>query len=122
MFRGRYNGGCLHHLLLEGHQILHWGLGRFRLRFVDTMFQKWWPHSIRWTTLDIVYWYNLDASCIRDLTAILACGVVAFVLCTIPKLHWHMLLLATAFVGSSAFILGVDCYTTAGLKEVRNAC
>ncbi|KAG8219724.1 hypothetical protein J3R82DRAFT_692 [Butyriboletus roseoflavus] len=47
----------------------------------------------------------------------IACGVVAFVLCTIPKLHWHMLLLATAFVGSSAFILGVDCYTTAGLKE-----
>ena len=31
-----------------------------------------------------------------------------------------MLLLATAFVGSSAFMLGVDCYTTAGLKEVRN--
>ncbi|KAH0838222.1 hypothetical protein J3R83DRAFT_6477 [Lanmaoa asiatica] len=47
----------------------------------------------------------------------IACGVVAFVLCTIPKLHWHMLLLATAFVGSSAFMLGVDCYTTAGLKE-----
>ncbi|KAH7883489.1 hypothetical protein F5I97DRAFT_1929762 [Phlebopus sp. FC_14] len=47
----------------------------------------------------------------------IACGVVAFVLCTIPKLHWHMLLIATAFVGSSAFILGVDCYTTAGLKE-----
>lgn len=47
-----------------------------------------------------------------------ACSVVAFVLCTIPKIHWHMLLVATAFVGSSAFILGVDCYTTAGLKEV----
>lgn len=47
-----------------------------------------------------------------------ACSVIAFVLCTIPKLHWHMLLIATAFVGSSAFILGVDCYTTSGLKEV----
>lgn len=47
----------------------------------------------------------------------IACSVVAFVLCTIPKIHWHMLLVATAFVGSSAFILGVDCYTTAGLKE-----
>ncbi|KIK28364.1 hypothetical protein PISMIDRAFT_90851, partial [Pisolithus microcarpus 441] len=46
-----------------------------------------------------------------------ACGVVGFVLCTIPKLHWHILLLATAFVGSSVFMLGVDCYTTAGLKE-----
>ncbi|KAG2739782.1 hypothetical protein P692DRAFT_201729109, partial [Suillus brevipes Sb2] len=48
----------------------------------------------------------------------IACSVVAFVLCTIPRIHWHMLLVATAFVGSSAFILGVDCYTTAGLKEV----
>ncbi|KAG1757686.1 hypothetical protein EDB19DRAFT_1935381 [Suillus lakei] len=47
----------------------------------------------------------------------IACSVVAFVLCTIPRIHWHMLLVATAFVGSSAFILGVDCYTTAGLKE-----
>ncbi|KAG2159744.1 uncharacterized protein EDB93DRAFT_1260096 [Suillus bovinus] len=47
----------------------------------------------------------------------IVCTVVAFVLCTIPKIHWHMLLVATAFVGSSAFILGVDCYTTAGLKE-----
>jgi hypothetical protein len=47
----------------------------------------------------------------------IACSVVAFVLCTIPKIHWHMLLVATAFVGSSAFILGVDCYSTAGLKE-----
>ncbi|KAL4069700.1 hypothetical protein V8B97DRAFT_1872268 [Scleroderma yunnanense] len=47
----------------------------------------------------------------------ISCGVVGFVLCTIPKFHWHVLLLATAFVGSSAFILGVDCYTTAGLKE-----
>lgn len=44
-------------------------------------------------------------------------GVVGFVLCTIPKIHWHILLLATAFVGSSVFMLGVDCYTTAGLKE-----
>ncbi|KAG6334494.1 hypothetical protein ID866_4589, partial [Astraeus odoratus] len=47
----------------------------------------------------------------------ISCGVAGFVLCTIPKIHWHILLLATAFVGSSAFILGVDCYTTAGLKE-----
>ncbi|KAI6119797.1 hypothetical protein EV401DRAFT_2057014 [Pisolithus croceorrhizus] len=47
----------------------------------------------------------------------ISCGVVGFVLCTIPKLHWHILLLATAFVGSSVFMLGVDCYTTAGLKE-----
>ncbi|TDL28718.1 hypothetical protein BD410DRAFT_760259 [Rickenella mellea] len=44
-------------------------------------------------------------------------GVVGFVICTIPKLHYHVLLAATAVVGASAFILGVDCFTTAGLKE-----
>lgn len=48
-----------------------------------------------------------------------ACSVIGFVLCTIPKLHWHVLLVSTAFVGSSAFMLGVDCFTTAGLKEVK---
>ncbi|KAF9496091.1 hypothetical protein BDN71DRAFT_778180 [Pleurotus eryngii] len=47
----------------------------------------------------------------------IGCGVVGFILCTIPKIHYHILLVSTAFVGSSAFILGVDCYTTAGLKE-----
>lgn len=50
----------------------------------------------------------------------IGCGAVGFVLCTIPRLHWHVLLVSTAFVGASAFMLGVDCYTTAGLKEVRS--
>lgn len=86
------------------------------------MLQKWRSYYIRGITLDIVYWYDLDTFRIPGLTPSPACGVVAFVLCTIPKLHWHMLLLATAFVGSSAFMLGVDCYTTAGLKEVCDAC
>ncbi|KAI0756712.1 hypothetical protein C8Q80DRAFT_1093039 [Daedaleopsis nitida] len=44
-------------------------------------------------------------------------AVVGFVLCTIPKLHYYVLLVSTAFVGATAFILGVDCFTTAGLKE-----
>lgn len=44
-------------------------------------------------------------------------AVVGFTLCTIPKIHYHVLLISTAFVGSSAFVLGVDCFTTAGLKE-----
>lgn len=35
------------------------------------------------------------------------------------KIHYHILLISTAFVGASAFMLGVDCFTTAGLKEVR---
>ncbi|KXN81136.1 hypothetical protein AN958_06090 [Leucoagaricus sp. SymC.cos] len=44
-------------------------------------------------------------------------GVLGFTFCTIPKIHYHVLLISTAIVGSSAFILGVDCFTTAGLKE-----
>ncbi|KAJ7071135.1 hypothetical protein C8F01DRAFT_1362899 [Mycena amicta] len=47
----------------------------------------------------------------------IGCGVVGFILCTIPKIHYHILLISTAMVGSSAFMLGVDCFTTAGLKE-----
>ncbi|KAF8898855.1 hypothetical protein BD779DRAFT_1607517 [Infundibulicybe gibba] len=58
-----------------------------------------WPSSLRW----ILY---------------IGCAAVGFVLCTIPKIHYHVLLVSTAFVGSSAFMLGVDCYTTAGLKEM----
>ncbi|CAE6463388.1 unnamed protein product [Rhizoctonia solani] len=45
------------------------------------------------------------------------CAVVGFILCTIPKIHYNILLISTAVVGASATILGVDCYTTAGLKE-----
>ncbi|THV07672.1 hypothetical protein K435DRAFT_643271 [Dendrothele bispora CBS 962.96] len=47
----------------------------------------------------------------------IGCAVVGFVLCTIPKIHYHVLLISTAIVGSSALILGVDCFTTANLKE-----
>lgn len=47
----------------------------------------------------------------------IGCMVIGFILCTIPKIHYHILLISTAFVGASAFILGVDCFTTAGLKE-----
>ena len=50
---------------------------------------------------------------------IIGCGAVGFVLCTVPKLHYHILIIGTAITGASAFILGVDCFTTAGLKEVR---
>ena len=51
-----------------------------------------------------------------------ACATIGFILCTIPKLHYYVILMATAFVGASSFILGVDCFTTAGLKEVRQIC
>ncbi|KAG8741036.1 hypothetical protein FRC10_003420 [Ceratobasidium sp. 414] len=46
-----------------------------------------------------------------------ACAVVGFILCTIPRIHYNILLISTALVGASATILGVDCFTTAGLKE-----
>ncbi|KAI0307912.1 hypothetical protein B0F90DRAFT_1678336 [Multifurca ochricompacta] len=45
------------------------------------------------------------------------CSVIGFVLCTIPKIHYQILLIATAFVGASAVVLGADCFSTAGLKE-----
>ncbi|KAI0033391.1 hypothetical protein K488DRAFT_47717 [Vararia minispora EC-137] len=47
----------------------------------------------------------------------IGCAVVGFVLCTIPKIHYHILLVSTAFIGASSIMLGVDCYSTAGLKE-----
>ncbi|KIP12493.1 hypothetical protein PHLGIDRAFT_124031 [Phlebiopsis gigantea 11061_1 CR5-6] len=47
----------------------------------------------------------------------IACAVVGFILCTIPRLHYYTLIVSTGFVGATAFMLGVDCYTTADLKE-----
>jgi hypothetical protein len=54
-----------------------------------------------------------------DLMLCAACSVIGFVLCTIPKIHYQVILVSTAIVGSTAVILGVDCFSTAGLKEVR---
>ncbi len=48
----------------------------------------------------------------------LVCGVIGFVICTITKLHYHVLLVSTSMVGATAFMLGVDCFTRSGLKEV----
>ncbi|KAG7099123.1 hypothetical protein E1B28_000996 [Marasmius oreades] len=47
----------------------------------------------------------------------MGCAVVGFTLCTIPKIHYHVLLCSTAIVGASALMLGIDCFTTANLKE-----
>jgi hypothetical protein len=44
--------------------------------------------------------------------------VGAFLLTLVPMLHPHMVLISTAWIGASAFVLGVDCYTRGGLKEV----
>lgn len=34
------------------------------------------------------------------------------------EIHYHVLLVSTAFAGATSFMLGIDCFTTAGLKEV----
>ncbi|KAI0348391.1 hypothetical protein BDW22DRAFT_1320508 [Trametopsis cervina] len=47
----------------------------------------------------------------------LGCAVVGFVLCTVKALHYYIIIISTAFVGATAFMLGVDCFSTAGVKE-----
>lgn len=43
---------------------------------------------------------------------------VGLFLSLLPKIHDHVLLIASAWVGATMFTLGVDCFTRAGLKEV----
>lgn len=47
----------------------------------------------------------------------IAFAMIGFVACTFPKTHYPTMLISTAVVGATSFILGVDCLTTAGLKE-----
>lgn len=47
--------------------------------------------------------------------------VLALLGTLVPVLHEPVLLAASAWVGATAFTLGVDCYTRAGLKEVGSA-
>lgn len=72
-----------------------------------------------------VHWCVTPARCVTPLSGTGAdwprstgCAVIGFILCSIPRLHYPVLLAATAMVGATAFMLGVDCFTTAGLKEV----
>lgn len=48
---------------------------------------------------------------------ILICISIGFVLATIPILAIHVTLFATAAMGAAAVVLGIDCFTTGGLKE-----
>ncbi|KAH9454109.1 hypothetical protein Pst134EB_014205 [Puccinia striiformis f. sp. tritici] len=48
---------------------------------------------------------------------ILAAFSIGFVLATIPTLTIHVTLFATAAMGAAAVVLGIDCFTTGGLKE-----
>ncbi|KAM6498393.1 protein of unknown function (DUF4203) domain containing protein [Amanita muscaria] len=76
-----------------------------------------------WGGFSLALWVQCfhDGGVIRPLgfrwILYIGCAVLGFTLSTIPKIHYHVLLLSTAFMGSSAFMLGIDCYTTAGLKE-----
>ncbi|KIO22974.1 hypothetical protein M407DRAFT_27545 [Tulasnella calospora MUT 4182] len=47
----------------------------------------------------------------------IALAVIGFVACTFPKTHYPTMLISTAIVGATSLMLGVDCFTTAGLKE-----
>ncbi|GHJ88375.1 hypothetical protein NliqN6_4777 [Naganishia liquefaciens] len=44
-------------------------------------------------------------------------SVVSFIVGLLPRWHHHLLLLSTAFIGSTALVLGIDCFSRAGLKE-----
>jgi len=46
--------------------------------------------------------------------------VVAFLAALVPLLHDHMVLASTVWIGATAVVLGIDCYTRAGLKEVSH--
>lgn len=48
---------------------------------------------------------------------ILGCVVVGFVSATVPALSLHVTLFSTAAMGAAAVVLGIDCFTTGGLKE-----
>ncbi|WAR56356.1 hypothetical protein PtB15_7B204 [Puccinia triticina] len=48
---------------------------------------------------------------------ILISASLGFVLATIPTLTIHVTLFATAAMGAAAVVLGIDCFTTGGLKE-----
>lgn len=47
----------------------------------------------------------------------LGCTGIAFIMGLIPYLQEFVFLVGTALLGCIAFVLGIDCYTTANLKE-----
>lgn len=47
-----------------------------------------------------------------------ALTVVVFIASLPKRFNDLMILVSTAWIGATAFVLGVDCYTRAGLKEV----
>lgn len=45
------------------------------------------------------------------------CSVIGFISGLFESWHAHVLLVATAWIGATAFTLGIDCFSRAGLKE-----
>jgi hypothetical protein len=45
-------------------------------------------------------------------------STVVFVLGLHPRTHNPLTVLSTSFVGATAFVLGIDCFSRAGLKEL----
>lgn len=54
---------------------------------------------------------------IADFLVLSGLSVVSFIAGLLPRWHHHLLLISTAFIGSTALTLGIDCFTRAGLKE-----
>lgn len=55
--------------------------------------------------------------------AIIGGFTLGAIVCTLtPRLQEILLLGASAWIGATAFTLGVDCFTRAGLKEVSYRC
>lgn len=48
-------------------------------------------------------------------------AVGTLVLSIVPKMVEPMMLVSTAWIGATAFVLGIDCFTRAGLKEVSES-
>ena len=52
-----------------------------------------------------------------DLRSSTGFTVVLFIMGLVSSFHYHLILISTAFIGATAFTLGIDCFTRAGLKE-----
>jgi hypothetical protein len=44
-------------------------------------------------------------------------AVIIFCLGLIPRLHTHLVIIATSWIGATALTLGIDCFARTGLKE-----
>ncbi|POV94321.1 hypothetical protein PSHT_16290, partial [Puccinia striiformis] len=81
-----------------------------------TRFFGWWGFLLSLFILSLKSNSLIAAAGLRWIV-ILAAFSIGFVLATIPTLTIHVTLFATAAMGAAAVVLGIDCFTTGGLKE-----